>query len=561
MIDLKANPFFLNDDDIARIEHIFESMSIEEKIGQLFVPIGYSSEPEYLNTQMLKYHIGGIMYRPGSSEDMYNTHRYLQEHSEIPLLIGANLEYGGNGIATDGTFFGQQMQVAATDNPEQAYRLGKICCLEGRAVGCNWAFAPVVDIDLNWRNPITNVRTYGNDPKRVLEFARQYIRAANEAGLAVTLKHFPGDGCDEVDQHILTSVNTMSRDEWDKSFGMIYRHLIEEGALSVMVGHIALPAYQHYFNPDHPKKIMPASLSPELLQNLLRDKLNFNGLIVTDSTCMVGFSSAMERARAVPFAIEAGCDMFLFNKDLSEDFEFMMAGYRQGILSEKRLHEAVMRILGMKAALGLIGRNRDSLVPGKEELQKVGNKTHRNWAAECADNALTLVKDIQDLLPINPRKHRKVLLQVLGGFPAEDRIRKTFKDLLQQEGFQVELYEYENFETARFDVATFKANYDLIIYLANVENASNKVTNRLSWYTFWGNGNNVPWFVEERPTLFISLANPYHLIDVPMVKTYINCYSNSDTVLHALIEKLTGRSEFTGKSPVDPFLGKEYLRW
>ena len=107
----------------------------------------------------------------------------------------------------------------------------------------------------------------------------------------------------------------------------------------------------------------------------------------------------------------------------------------------------------------------------------------------------------------------------------------------------------------------FKSKYDLVIYIANVENRSNQVTNRLDWYTFWGNGNNVPWFVEERPTIFISLANPYHLIDVPMIKTFINAYSNNGYVIEAVMDKIMGRSQFKGKSPVDPFCGKEYLRW
>lgn len=123
---------------------------------------------------------------------MRETHRYLQEHSKIPLLIGANLEYGGSGIATDGTYYATQMQVAATGDPENAYRLGRISCQEGSAVGCNWAFAPVIDIDRNWRNPITNVRTYGNDPDMALSCGKEYLRAAQEAGVLAAIKHFPG---------------------------------------------------------------------------------------------------------------------------------------------------------------------------------------------------------------------------------------------------------------------------------------------------------------------------------------------------------------------------------
>ncbi len=561
MIDLKTKPFCLDDEAVAWVNRTLAAMTPEEKLGQLFVPIGYSGDPGYLDHFIHRFHIGGIMYRCGDAAEMQKTHRYLQEHSRIPLLIGANLEEGGTGIAADGTCFGKQMQAAATGDPQNAYRLGKISCAEGAAVGCNWAFAPVVDVDRNWRNPITNVRTYGSDPDFVLACGKEYLRAAKEENVLVAVKHFPGDGCDEVDQHILTSVNDLSCEEWDASYGKIYQGLIDSGAQTVMVGHIAQPAYQKRFNPRHPDKLVPATLSPELLQGLLRERLGFNGLIVTDSTCMVGFSCAMERRRAVPYAIEAGCDMFLFNKDLEEDFGYMLEGWRSGLLSDRRLDEAVTRILAAKASLGLHKKQPQDVVPQPQALELLRCERHLAWAKECADKAVTLVKDTQSLLPLDAEKTPRVLLEILGDFPSNERVMNTFEALLQAEGFSVERYVPEDFATADFRVEKFRSSYDLVIYLGNVENASNRVTNRLSWFTFWGNGNNVPWFVEERPVLFISVANPYHLIDVPMIKTYVNAYSNSDTVLRAVVEKLMGRSAFTGKSPVDPFCGKEYLAW
>lgn len=561
MIHLNKSPFFLSEEDIQWVEKTKQEMTVEEKIGQLFVPIGYSGDPGYLEGVMLSHHIGGIMYRCGQAKEMQETHRYLQEHSKIPLLIGANLEDGGCGIATDGTVYGKQMQAAATDDVSDAYRLGKVSCSEGAAVGCNWAFAPVIDIDRNWRNPITNVRTYGDNPERVLAFAKEYMRAAKEENVLVAIKHFPGDGCDEVDQHILTSVNSLSTEEWDATYGRIYGEMIREGAQTVMVGHIAQPAYQKYYNPDFSKKLIPATLSPELLKGLLRKKLGFNGLIVTDSTCMVGFSCAMERSQAVPYAIEAGCDMFLFNKDLDEDYHYMLNGYKNGILSEQRLDEALTRILATKASLGLHKKGKEEIVPSYEALSILQTEEHVSWAKKSANQAVTLVKDQEHILPIDPKKTPKVLLEIMGDFPSNERVISTFEELLIKEGFQVERYEQEKFETAKFDVQTFRDKYDLVIYLGNVENASNKVTNRLSWFTFWGNGNNVPWFVAERPVIFISLANPYHLVDIPMVKTYINGYSNSNYVLESVVEKLMGRSAFTGKSPIDPFCHKEYLKW
>lgn len=561
MINLKVNPFFLDDEAIRWVEETKQAMTPEEKIGQLFVPIGYSADPDYLQHVMLDHHIGGIMYRCGEGKEMQACHRWLQEHSKIPLLIGANLEAGGDGIAVDGTSFGKQMQVAATGNPENAYRLGKISCSEGRAVGCNWAFAPVVDIDRNWRNPITNVRTYGSDPDMVLKCGLAYKKAADEENVAVAIKHFPGDGCDEVDQHILVSVNDLSCEDWDNTYGKVYQGLIDDGALTVMVGHIAQPAYQKKINPDFPRKLIPATLSPELLKGLLREKMGFNGLISTDSTCMVGFSAPMKRETAVPYSIEAGCDMFLFNKDIDEDYQYMLEGYRNGILSEERLDEALTRILATKAALGLHIKEKDKIVEGVEALSILKNEKHAEWASECADEAVTLVKDTQGLLPISPEKGKKVLLEILGDYPSSGRVQATWTKLLEEAGFTVIPYVKESFETAKFDVHTFLSRYDMVLYIGNMENASNQVTNRYQWFTFWGNGDNCPWFTAEVPVLYVSMANPYALIDVPQIQTYINCYSNHDEMIKACVEKLLGRSEFKGKSPVDPFCGKEHLAY
>lgn len=561
-MDLREKPFYLNEKEIRWVESTYRSMSLEEKIGQLFCPIGYSTDPDYLKHELLDKHIGGLFFRDGFGKEMQSTFALAQAYAKIPLLIPSNLESGGDGAATDGTAYGKQLQVAAAGNPIYAYRLGKIAASEAAALGINWAFAPVVDIDKNFRNPITNVRTYGSDKDVVLNNAREYIRAAKENEVAVSLKHFPGDGVDERDQHLLTSVNSLTREKWDESFGYVYKNLIEEGAQTVMAGHIALPAYQEYYNPQTADRLIPATLSKELLHNLLREKLGFNGLIITDATPMVGYTAAMERCKAIPGAIEAGCDMILFNKDLAEDYDYMMEGYGKGLLSAKRLEEAVLRILALKAALKLPQKKKENrLVPGEEALKILKNEQHVEWAYELADKAITLVKDTQKLLPVTPNRYKRILLEVLGGFPSDERVIHTVRAELEKRGFQVTLYEKEDFAKGVDNITMFKSKYDLVIYLGNVENASNKTTNRINWYTFFGQGNNVPWFVKEVPTMFVSVANPYHLFDVPMLQTYINCYSNNQYVLEELVKKICGASEFKGKNPVDPFCGRKELKY
>lgn len=561
MIRLKENPFYLNEEQMEWVKSTYQNMTLEEKVGQLFCPIVFSSDEEELKDWVQKKHIGGALYREGVGAEIQQNHRVLQENAKIPLLLASNLEYGGTGSALEGTTYGRQMLVAATRDVNRAYQLGKVSCKEGAAVGVNWAFAPVVDIDYNFRNPITNVRTYGNDPKMVKAMGSAYLKGAKEEMVATAIKHFPGDGVDERDQHLLTSVNTLSCKEWDETFGDVYKTLIEEGSLTVMAGHIALPAYEEYFDGEPVKEMIPATLSKNILQKLLREKLGFNGLISTDATPMIGFCCAMDRKTAVPMAIENGCDMFLFNREFEEDYQYMMDGIKNGILSEQRLEEAVLRILATKAALDLPRKQKEgTLVPGVESLSCLRCEQHDTWAKECADAGVTLVKDTQHLLPIQPQKHKRILLEMMGDFPSNERVYAKFEELLTKEGFEVIKYIPEDFSRPLDSVEEFKSKYDLVLYIGNIETASNKTVSRLNWFTFFGLGNNMPWFVKEVPAVFVSVGNPYHLLDAPMLRTYVNGYCNSDYVIEAVVEKLVGKSEFKGSSPVDVFCGREDTR-
>ena len=561
MIQYKENPFYLTEEQVQWVENTYDSMSLEEKIGQLFCPIVFTKEEKELKELVETKHIGGMLYREGPGEELRQSHKILQDASKIPLLTASNLEYGGNGSAIEGTYYGREMLAAATGDVERAYQLGKVSCSEGAAVGVNWSFAPVVDLDLNYHNPITNVRTFGSNLQTVIDMGKAYIRGAKEEGVATSVKHFPGDGVDERDQHLVTSVNALSCKEWNESYGKIYKEMIEAGTLTVMAAHIALPAYEEYFDQKPCERILPATLSENLLKKLLREQLGFNGLIVTDATPMVGFCSAMDRATAVPLSIENGCDMFLFNRNMEEDFRLMREGYEKGILSDARLEEAVKRILATKAAMHLPEKQeKGQLVPDASALDILNCETYDRWAKECADEGVTLVKDIQKLLPIDPKKHKRVLLELMGDFPSNKRVCESFVRELEARGFEVTVYEPEGFEVMEDSVESFKSRYDLIFYVGNIETASNKTVSRLNWHTMFGLGNNMPWMVHEMPALFVSVGNPYHLLDAPMIKTFVNGYCNSEYVIHAVVEKLCGDSEFKGKSPIDPFCGKPDLK-
>lgn len=563
MIDLKGKPFYLDADSCRWVEETLNSMTVTEKIGQVFCPVGQSPDPEVLKAMLDKYQPGGMMYRAGVGAEIQEAHRTLQNYSKIPLLLSANLESGGNGIAVDGTYYAKQMQVAATDDETMAYRLGQICGREGGAVGCNWAFSPIIDIDMNFRNPITNVRTYGSDADRVKRMASAYMDAIEKEGISVCIKHFPGDGVDERDQHLVASVNSLSCEVWDQTYGMVYKHMIDKGARTLMAGHMIMPAYIRHFNPEiADKDMLPATLSKELLTDLLRGKLGYNGMITTDATAMVPFNQFMSRSEAIVASLMAGCDMILFNKNIDEDYQAVRNGLESGALTMERLEEAITRILAVKASLGLHKKKSDGcLVPQPEALSVLKCEQHEQWARECADKAVTLVKDNQKLLPVTPERYKKVRLYVMGensdgGFGDNAVVGKLFEEKLKAAGFEVEVFDKEhlNFgEVFGAGVDYIRQQFDLAIYLANVQNASNQTTTRLDYVHLMA--ADAPWYLKDVPAMFISVSNPYHLLDIPMIPTFINAYTSNEYVLDAVIEKIMGRSEFKGISPVDPFCG------
>lgn len=181
---------------------------------------------------------------------------------------------------------------------------------------------------------------------------------------------------------------------------------------------------------------------------------------------------------------------------------------------------------------------------------------------ECADKSVTLVKNNENVLPISPEKTKRILLEILGDYPSSARVTERWKALLEKEGFEVSVYQKEDFSSEPdFSVGGFLKKYDLVLYIGNMENASNQVTNRYQWYTFWGNGDNCPWFTAEVPVIYVSMGN--RILSL-MYRRFRRISTAIPTMIMSLMpcaEKLMGRSEFKGKSPVDPFCGKEYLRY
>lgn len=245
-----------------------------------------------------------------------------------------------------------------------------------QALGVNINFNPSVDILENWRNTIVNTRVYGTTAQDVITYSSAYLDGLIAEGDVIQcIKYFPGDGTEEWDQHLVLGVNELSPERWEESFGQIYRHHIDRGVEMIMAGHIALPYYQKELNPDlKDEDILPATLAPELITDLLKTRLGFNSLVITDAPHMLGMTAAMRREDYVPRAIAAGCYMFLFFNNIEEDFTFVLKGYREGAITSERLYDAVRRILRLKAKLNL--HLDGSLLKSPEDLAITGCEEH-----------------------------------------------------------------------------------------------------------------------------------------------------------------------------------------
>lgn len=582
MVDLKANPYYLSDEDCKWVEETIAGMSDEEKVGQLFFQLTQSFDENYLKELMEKYHLGGCRYNPAPGKAIQEQNRKLQKYAKVPVFIACNTEAGGDGACADGTAIGSGVKIGATGKEEYAFALGKMSNEEAAAIGCNMAFAPVCDILYNWENTEVVTRSFGNDPERVAKMSAAYLKGAHTIpGFACAAKHFPGNGQDFRDAHIANNVNYFDVEKWDATYGLVYRTLIENGLDAIMGGHIMLPAYAKAINPElTDEDMMPATLSPEIMTVLLRERLGFNGMVVTDASHMVGMTDRMKRSEMLPKAINAGCDMFLFFNDPDEDFATMLKAYQDGTISEERMTEALTRILGLKAHLGMNKKSAEELVPGPETAEQVlGKEEYKEMQKAISDDCITLVKyKDKDVLPITPERYKRIMivhvkgsggamgelmkLMGMGGGNAAEALRKKLCD----KGFDAFIYEspldkmkqqlaagekpdINLYFAGKNAIADFVKDMDLVITLCDV--SSGRPVFGMS-----KGGGEIPWYVFEVPVVAVGCGQPTMLADIPQVRTYINTYDSKDSTFDALVANLMeGPDAFRGSDPIDSFCG------
>lgn len=555
LVDLKSAPYHLDDGQIAWVEQTLASMTLEEQVGQLFTnlfffgPDSFSGNAYTAEDIIQKFHIGCARYQGGTAAEVQDLLNRLQGASRIPLLVAANCDSGGNGAASDGTYIASGAQTEASRSTKVAYDAGYVAGREMAAMGITVNFDPCVDILTNWRNTIVNTRAYGTTADDVLRYTLPFVEGQRRSDIVTCIKHFPGDGTEERDQHLVLGVNELTPEEWDASFGRVYAAHIANGVEMIMAGHIALPHYQQALDPSlADRDILPATLAPELIDGLLKTRLGFNGAVITDASHMLGMTSAMRREDYVPRAIAAGCDLFLFFNDLEEDFGFMLEGVRRGIITQERLDDANRRVLGLKARLRLHEKQADgTLFTTRDALAVVGCDEHLALRAEAADLGITLVKNTLGQLPLNPADHRRIRLYYLSGekggiYSGSDDTVNRYVEELTSRGYEVTV----NDGNSRIKGPTLKYRdeVDAALIVAEVVGYGAQNNYRIQWKTAMS--NECPWYVWEVPTFMVSHNFTTHLHDATMVKCLVNAYHSNEAAIVATIDKLEGRSAFKG---------------
>jgi len=549
-----AKPLAVEVADRPWVERTLASMSLDEKIGQLIIPavVGMflsqdSDSFKEISRDITEFHVGGYhmlgenntLHEPAGVALLIN---HMQQLARIPLWITADFE-GGVGIRYLGaTRLPRAMAIGATGDPEMAALAARVTAEEARALGIEVNFYPVVDVNNNPRNPIINIRSFGADPALVSTMARAYIRSLQAGGVMATAKHFPGHGDTSTDSHLELPVVDVDRARLDAIELPPFRAAIEQGAGGVMSAHIALPQI------DRDKT--PATLSPKVLTDVLRRDLKFSGVIFTDALNMRGIAAHYAEGDAAVRALKAGADVLLYPPSVEKAFRGVQAAVKSGEISESRIDESVRRILTAKAVLGLDKTRMTDL----NNLDRVlGSSEHHKAAQKIIENAITLVRDSRNALPIKLSPEQRVLCISMvdnsegwrDGAPG----RTFFAGLAHRHDKTLNVYVTDKTSPAELELIKKLAAFsDVVIVNAFIKIAAYKGSVDLSE----GELNLLRQLSGvEKPFAFVLYGSPYLLSFVPELPSYILGYEYYPGVEDAALRCVLGEIPFKGKLPID----------
>lgn len=534
----------IHDIDFVDVDDILDNMSTREKIGQMvFVLARGQFQPDdtdqmrRLEGQIKQYGIGGVIFSAGDVYGQAILTNKLQASSKIPLWITQDMEFGAAMRISGTTRFTPAMGVAATGSTHYDYLKGKITALESRAVGVNQIYAPVLDVNNNPNNPVINTRSYSEDPQIVGLFADAFIRGVQEHGVMATGKHFPGHGDTNVDSHLALPVIAHGYDQLSSMELIPFRSAIRSGIGSIMSAHIAFPQLG-----TEPTR--PGTLDPNILTGILRDSLQFQGLIVTDALEMNGIRLHYSPDEAAVMAINAGADMLLMPEDVITTIDSAEKAVNDGRIPIEKIDNAVRRILKAKMEYGLF---RSKPVDIENLSSVINTKEYRMISAEIARSSITILKNDNEIVPIQSSRFPKITLITI----ADDRTGTTgssFAMAIRKYHPNVTFHNYD-LRSSEADINRMIASArssDLIILGSFIYvQTSNRIefTNAQKRFI-----NQITSF--RKPVVLTSFGNPYVVEEVKSANVHLLAWAAFQEQVDAAADALFGASDVNGTLPV-----------
>ncbi|MCC7159720.1 MAG: glycoside hydrolase family 3 C-terminal domain-containing protein [Ignavibacteria bacterium] len=520
-------------------------MSLKEKIAQMVisstVPENFnedSNEFKKLEKLCSKNKVGGFIFFKGTTTDYARLSNKLQGLSDIPLLISSDFERGIKMRVTDGVLFPNAMAIGAADNPELSYKIGLEIARETRLIGVHQNYSPVCDVNNNPNNPIINVRSFGEDPKLVSRMSQSMIKGLQDGKVIATAKHFPGHGDTEIDSHNDLPMLNFSMDRLSSIELVPFRNAIEHNVMSVMIAHLSFPELESQAN-------IPASLSPNIVQGLLIDKMGFQGLVVTDALNMKGITKYFSTAEVAVMCVNAGIDLILMPLNEETTIDAIEAAVLNGSISAERIDRSAEKILKAKEWLGLF-ENR--MIQDADVYKNINTPEASSLSQQIADESITLVKDENGVLPFRNAIGKSTAVITISEGGEQDNT--AFLSSVIPDYFNSAVYFSANTNSAD---AMLESNIES---LANTEQVVIAVYAKVRYGTgkISISQKNIDIINRikglNKNIVIISFGNPYLLKEFPEVPAYICAYGDSDVSINAALKAITGAIKFKGKLPV-----------
>lgn len=539
--------------DFTPLDTTWKSLSLREKIGQTMILRAYHDthvkQFGSLDTMLKEYPIGGLfipywdyLFKPPRKEVIPNIKKAMAAYenaSRFPLIITEDFERGVGSIYDEFTNMPSEMALGAANNPELAFKFGNAIAKESNSIGVNWLLHPLVDLNLNPLQDLIVERAISDDANRAYPLLKAQIEGMKAQGVVSTIKHFPGDGATIKNQHFITSANNLSIEDWNASFGTMYQNMINDGVPCIMVGHIQFPAYQTEMLND---VLPPASLSEELMVGLLKEKMKFNGVIMSDAMNMGGaagyYKNELETSLA---AFEAGVDLVLW--PTLKFMDSLEVRIKRGDIPMSRLDDAVERIWGVKEKYGLL-KKKETIFYELTENDKTEIKIS---ATLVATNAVTLLSDAK-AIPLKPEAHKRLAIVNISHEDRTNELKFT-QNLFQERGFDLDTIIHNPNFLEWGEKLDFFDKYDKVIvafenrYFSPLGASLLKDKEALGVWTMG--------MLPQDKIIAISYSNPYY-VNFYFENAYIkiNVYSLDTFSQKAVVDALTGSIPFKGTSPV-----------